>query len=73
MLNYKPWGFSLNDITMPVHLFHGTEDKLVPFSFGEFNVRHLPQAMFNPIPGQGHFYLLLNAQELFDYLINHLM
>ncbi len=68
MLNYKPWGFALSDINMPVHLFHGTEDKLVPFSFGEYKASHLPHAIFNPLHGKGHFYLLLNAAELFNYL-----
>ena len=66
MLNYKPWGFSLNEITIPVHLFHGTEDKLVPFSFGEFKAKHIPNATFTPLPGRGHFYMLLDPAELFE-------
>lgn len=68
MLNYKPWGFALNQIKMPVHLFHGTEDNLVPFSFAEYKANQLPKAIFNPLPGQGHLSLLLNPAELFRYL-----
>ena len=68
LLNYQAWGFALGDIAIPVHLFHGTEDKLVPFSFGEFKARHLPQARFNRLPGKGHFHLLLHPDELFAYL-----
>lgn len=70
VLNYKEWGFGLNEISMPVHLFHGTADKLVPFSFGEFKAKQIPQSIFNPLPGKGHFYLLLDANELFEYLVS---
>lgn len=68
MLNYRPWGFQLSEIEVPVHLFHGTEDRLVPFSFGEYKASHLPRAVFNPLVGEGHFYLLVHAEELFHYL-----
>ena len=66
MLNYKPWGFALADITMPVYLFHGTEDKLVPFSFGEFKARSIPHTVFTSLPEHGHFYPLLNAIDLLE-------
>ncbi|MCP5101127.1 MAG: hypothetical protein GY943_36740 [Chloroflexi bacterium] len=48
-----PLGFELPHIEIPVHVWHGLADL---------------QATFNPLSGYGHFYLLLNAAELFDYL-----
>ncbi|GAB5407415.1 MAG: alpha/beta hydrolase [Aureliella sp.] len=63
-LIYQSWGFSLGDIDMPVHIFHGTEDLLVPFSFGEYKAQQIPRSIFEPLPNKGHFHILFNMHEL---------
>lgn len=73
-LLYQSWGFSLGDIDMPVHVFHGTADQLVPFSFGEYKTRQMPHAIFEPLPHKGHFHLLFNMHELLgssDVFMSH--
>ncbi len=64
-LFYQPWGFLLSDIDMPMRVFHGTADQLVPFSFGEYKARQLPNVVFDPLPQKGHFHLLFNMAEIF--------
>lgn len=68
ILIYRDWGFSLGDVKMPVHIFHGTEDRLVPFAFSEYMRDHLPEATLTPIEGQGHYTHLLNSESLFQLL-----
>jgi pimeloyl-ACP methyl ester carboxylesterase len=53
---YKPWGFNLSDISIPVKIFHGTADKFVPPSFSEYLARNAKNATLHLIEGQGHFY-----------------
>ncbi|KUI59776.1 Proline iminopeptidase [Cytospora mali] len=36
MLSFvQPWGFELNEVEVPVFLYHGSEDKMVPLAHGE--------------------------------------
>jgi pimeloyl-ACP methyl ester carboxylesterase len=38
----KPWGFALESICAPVMLWHGREDRFVPFQHGEWLAKHIP-------------------------------
>ena len=39
ILVYGEWGFDLGEINFPVHIFHGEEDILTPYSFGNTGSR----------------------------------
>ena len=67
-LIYKDWGFRLRDIQVPVHLFHGTDDKMVPYSFSEYVREKVPQATITPLPGQGHYIHFVQPHTLFDFI-----
>ena len=51
----KPWGFPVNDVTQPIHLWYWQYDTIVPQQMGRF----LESALSNPIPHflpqGGHF------------------
>lgn len=49
------WGFSLNTLTIPVTLLHGTADALVPFSIAQKNAAQIPRSSLIEYPGRGHF------------------
>lgn len=67
-LIYQDWGFELGDIKVPVHLFHGTDDKMVPYSFSEYVRDKVPQATLTPIPEQGHYIHFVRTHALFEYI-----
>jgi pimeloyl-ACP methyl ester carboxylesterase len=68
ILIYRDWGFAMADVKMPVHIFHGTEDKLVPYAFSEYMRDHLPEATLTPLEDQGHFTHLVHTETLFQFL-----
>lgn len=67
-LIYKDWGFDPGEIQIPVHIYHGTDDRFVPLSFSERLTGALPKASLSKIEGEGHFYHLLHAGEVLDNL-----
>src|SRR5919108_3787323 len=51
------WGFRLQDVRTPVHLWQGELDVLVPRSHGEYLARNIREAAFELVPGAGHMLL----------------
>lgn len=52
------WGFDVADITAPVLLLHGKEDKFVPFGHGEWLAAHVPGVEARLTDNDGHLTLL---------------
>lgn len=65
---YEPWGFELNQIQLPVHIWHGTADAIVPLQLAKFNLENLPNAQAHFIEGAGHFMALQYTREIFNEL-----
>jgi pimeloyl-ACP methyl ester carboxylesterase len=61
----KPWGFELSEVKVPVLLYQGTEDKMVPYAHGEWLAKHLPQEKLRKhlLPGEGHISLLVGKSD----------
>jgi pimeloyl-ACP methyl ester carboxylesterase len=53
-----PWGFELEEVTPPVHIWEGAEDNTGPPAYRELLLRHLPNAQLSIVPGEGHLSLL---------------
>jgi pimeloyl-ACP methyl ester carboxylesterase len=49
-----PWGFDVAQISVPVLLLHGVQDKAVPFSHGLWLAAHLPGAETRFFDDEGH-------------------
>jgi pimeloyl-ACP methyl ester carboxylesterase len=66
----EPWGFSLDKIVAPVTVWHGTEDRFVPFSHGAWLAQHLPGAHRALRTGEGHLSLAVSSYgEILDDLL----
>jgi pimeloyl-ACP methyl ester carboxylesterase len=60
----KPWGFRLEDITIPVYLWQGTEDRLVPESMGRYLADAIPGCKATFVEGEGHLLVLKRTEEI---------
>jgi pimeloyl-ACP methyl ester carboxylesterase len=74
VLDYKifgdPWGFSLEEIRVPVQIWEGSDDQTGPPDYREFLRRHIPHATVTVVPGEGHLSLLPNqAPSIFAALL----
>lgn len=65
----RPWGFAPADVAVPVDVWQGTEDHLVPESWGAWLAATLPGAEYHRVEGSGHFLLLEHADEVFAALL----
>ncbi|NYJ75593.1 alpha/beta fold hydrolase [Allobranchiibius huperziae] len=54
----KPWGFDLDEVKVPVSVWHGDQDRNVPFGHGRWVAEQLTDASLTRAPGEGHFSLL---------------
>jgi pimeloyl-ACP methyl ester carboxylesterase len=63
-----PWGFDPAQITVPVLVLHGGEDRMVPASHGEWLARHIPGAELWLRPGDGHLSVLFSAEAALEWL-----
>jgi len=59
----KNWGFRLDQIRVPVHLWHGEKDNIVPSSMGHFLSEHIPDCQAVFFPDDGHFSLPFNRMR----------
>jgi len=65
----EPWGFSLDEITIPVHIWHGTADTIVPISLARFMAESLHQVETHFIDGAGHFMAVQYTKEIFAMIM----
>ena len=64
LLFARDWGFTLADVTVPVHWWHGDADHIIPFAHGRHCADRLPDATFTAIDGESHLGGLAIAREV---------
>ncbi|MGH6900701.1 MAG: alpha/beta fold hydrolase, partial [Geminicoccaceae bacterium] len=55
LLLTRPWTFRLEEIRVPVRLWHGDADGAVPVAMGRHLARAIPHCRAEFIPGGGHY------------------
>ena len=63
VLYSRPWGFPLKDINIPVHIWHGEKDRIVPPEMGRYMAQSIPNCRATFFPNEGHFSIILNRIE----------
>ncbi|MEY4398365.1 MAG: hypothetical protein RLZ53_941 [Actinomycetota bacterium] len=53
----QPWDFDVTKISVPVELWQGNDDFMVPHAHGYWLEKHIPNAKLMFVPGEGHISL----------------
>ena len=60
----RPWGFDVRTIRVPVAIWQGRHDRMVPFSHGEWLARTIPGARAHLFDDEGHLSLVQRLPEM---------
>jgi pimeloyl-ACP methyl ester carboxylesterase len=66
----RPWGFDLESVGVPVVVWQGGQDRMVPFAHGQWLAAHLPTARARLLLGEGHLSI---AVDKFGEVIGELV
>jgi pimeloyl-ACP methyl ester carboxylesterase len=67
----SPWGFDLGEITVPVSVWQGSEDLMVPYDHGRWLASSVPGASVHLEEGEGHLSVGIGAMErMLDELVD---
>jgi len=63
-MSIREWGFALDEIDVPIHIWHGDLDRNVPLSHGRTQATGLRDATFHLCPGEGHWLVFDHMPEI---------
>jgi pimeloyl-ACP methyl ester carboxylesterase len=69
LLVARPWTFRVEEIRVPVRLWHGEADPVVPVAMGRHVARAIPRCRAEFIPGGGHFLVFDRIGACLDAMI----
>src|SRR3972149_1395305 len=59
----QPWGSDPASIRVPVHIWQGRHDRMVPYAHGEWLAAHVPSACPHLSDEHGHLTLLVDSMR----------
>ncbi len=65
----RDWGFVLDDVSVPVTIWQGREDAMVPYAHGVWLASHIPGARARFFDDEGHLSLVLRFADVVDDLL----
>ncbi len=65
----KDWGFAPADIGIPVAVWQGRQDRMVPFAHGEWLAAEIPNAQSHLFADEGHLSLIAQIDKILADLV----
>jgi pimeloyl-ACP methyl ester carboxylesterase len=65
----RPWGFRLEDIRVPVFVWHGDADNSTPIAMARYVASKIPSCRATYLPGEGHLFLFSRWREILTTLL----
>ena len=66
-----PWGFDIRDIRVPVKIWHGRQDRMVPVQHGQWLAANVPGAEADISDRDGHLTMIGRIGEIHDWLLQY--
>lgn len=66
----RPWGFDLGTVEVPVSIWAGAADTMVPFRHGEWLAAHVAGARAHLLADEGHISLMVRPDRILDDLLD---
>ena len=64
-LLYRAWAFDVSAIERPVHMWQGTDDRLVPEPINKMVADRMPGSVWHSVAGAGHFVAIGAGDDIF--------
>lgn len=64
----QPWGVDVESIAVPVAIFHGDADTMVPLRHGQELAKRVAPSTLTVWPGEGHLGTITHVGEILDVL-----
>ncbi len=64
-LLYRAWPFDVSGIERPVHMWHGTDDRIVPEPINNMVADRMPGSVWPSVAGAGHFAAVGAGDDIF--------
>ena len=65
----RPWGFPVEGVTVPVRIWHGAKDRVVPVGMGKYLAKVMPTAIATFYPREGHHFVYDRWREILGTLV----
>jgi pimeloyl-ACP methyl ester carboxylesterase len=67
---YRPWGFDIAMITVPVAIWHGRDDTAAPITHGRWLAERIPGCELHELDG-GHYVAYVAIPDILRWLVSH--